>query len=179
VQWGLKAARTKIGRHLSASILLLLAASWLTPPASAAGAPLLDGKKAAATGQAHDGSKVNPTWRWRLSGTLIGPSHRTAVFATVGETRAVEEGEQIDGWTVTAVSPGEVTLTASNSKRILSLEGFSPEETAEAAWQRAELAAGRNAEIRAALTTQEREIAASNDALLAATKEMQAVETSR
>jgi len=49
-------------------------------------------------------------WRWHLTGVVIGPTLREALFGTENETRVVVLGAQIDGWTLTEVRPGGVTL---------------------------------------------------------------------
>jgi hypothetical protein len=119
------------------------------------------------------GPLATPEWHWRLAGTVLGPDQRQAVFAQTGETQAIAEGEQLDGWTLAAIRPGGVTLVAAGVARTLSMEGFSAEEQAAAAQLRAEAIERRNATVRANLATQEHEIEAANTALAAATRRMQ------
>ena len=113
-----------------------------------------------------------PDWHWRLSGTLIGPDFRGAVFAHVGESRSVLAGEQIDGWTLTAVYPQSVVLSAGNRLLSVTLEGFSPAEEAEAAQRRTEWNERVDAAVRARLAQQENQRQVAEMALLAATKRM-------
>jgi hypothetical protein len=125
-----------------------------------------------------------PAWYWRLTGTLIGPNRREAVFASTaeartdppldGETRSVKEGDQIEGWTLAAIRPRGVTLTAAGAQATLSLEGFSPEEEAAAARVRAIENERRDTAVRAALARQEKELAVAQTEMLAATRKMQA-----
>jgi hypothetical protein len=120
-----------------------------------------------------------PVWHWRLAGTLLGPDHRGAVFAQTddartGETRAVEQGEQIDGWTLSEIRKRGVTLTAAGRERTLSMEGLSPEEQAAADRLIARENARRNETVRANLARQERGIEEGSATLLEATRKMQA-----
>ncbi len=118
-------------------------------------------------------SHAESEWHWRLAGTLVGPGHHQAVFAQTGETRAVQEGQQIDGWTLTAVRQRGVTLTSAGVVRSLSMEGYSPEEQEALAQQRAEESQRMNAAVEANLANQERDIDAANNQLAAATQQMQ------
>jgi hypothetical protein len=152
------------------------AAAWIAQTAGAAHARQPDNRAAAREAPDAAPPARNPPWRWRLTGTLIGPNGPTAVFATLGETRSLQPGEQIDGWTLIRVSPGQVTVTDTIATRSLTLEGFSPDEVAEAERQRAAEAARRNDQVRATLARQERDIAASQDALIAATEQMRAAD---
>jgi hypothetical protein len=113
-----------------------------------------------------------PEWHWRLAGTLLGPGHRQAVFAQTDATRGVQEGQQIDGWTLVEVRPRQVTLAAHGETRALSMEGYSPEEQAAAARLRAEQGERMDTEAAVNLATQEGEIEAASSALAAATRQM-------
>src|SRR5262249_36572544 len=59
---------------------------------------------------------------WRLAGTIIGPDVRIALFAQVGNTRAVPEGKAIDGWVVVSVDRSGVTLSSAGEIRVIRLE---------------------------------------------------------
>src|SRR5262249_5256865 len=69
-----------------------------------------------------------PRWDWRLAGTVLAPDLRLALFAQRGRTRAVQEGNAIDGWIVTSVGRGAVTLSAAGQMREIHLEGISRDE---------------------------------------------------
>jgi hypothetical protein len=162
-------------------ILLILSVAWINNSAAAhflqPNSPNTPLEPQAPNRPDGNPQPASPEWRWRLTGTLVGSASPIAIFATLGETRSLQEGEKIDGWTLTKISPGAVILTRIHSRRILTLEGFSEEEAAEVARQQAEEAARREANVENDLAKQDQEIAASNDALLAATKQMQAAET--
>jgi hypothetical protein len=56
----------------------------------------------------------------RLTGTLVGPSERSAIFAAAGrDPIVVHEGARIDGSTVTSIEPGQVRLQGPEGTRIL------------------------------------------------------------
>ena len=59
-------------------------------------------------------------WTWRLAGVTIGPQRREALFARGAETRTIREGEEIDGWKVSAVNATSVKLTGPDGERTLS-----------------------------------------------------------
>jgi hypothetical protein len=63
-------------------------------------------------------------WRWRLTGTVVGPGLREAVFAQGNETRTVGEGREIDGWTLSAVEFGKAMLTRAEQTRTVSVDGL-------------------------------------------------------
>jgi hypothetical protein len=69
-----------------------------------------------------------PEWRWRLSGIIVGPDLREALFTLGSETRAIREGRPIDGWILAAVRPDSVTLTGADETKVLG-----PEELASGA----------------------------------------------
>ncbi len=80
---------------------------------------------------------ADAAWGWRLTGLVIGPGLREAMLAKEGETRAVLEGETVDGWTVTLIGRGEVTVQAGGKARVLKVAGMSPDELAALARERA------------------------------------------
>jgi general secretion pathway protein N len=56
----------------------------------------------------------------RLSGTVIGPSGRSAIFVdSEGHARVVGEGGVIGEFSIRAITPGQVTLTSSAGERVL------------------------------------------------------------
>ncbi|MDP9097299.1 MAG: hypothetical protein M3N26_12230 [Pseudomonadota bacterium] len=59
----------------------------------------------------------------RLTGTLIGPGERTALFtAAPGGTVPVAVGEQIDGYVVSQIEPGRVQLDKADRRIVVSVE---------------------------------------------------------
>jgi hypothetical protein len=110
---------------------------------------------------------------WRLAGVVVGPDVRAALFASAAETRTVTEGEQLDGWTVTAIGRSVVTLERAGEQTNLSLEDLPPEELAEVARARAEeIARAIDAPIAADLQQQQRDQEDGEAALAKATKLM-------
>jgi hypothetical protein len=63
-------------------------------------------------------------WHWRLTGTVVGPEIREAVFARDNETRSIEEGGEIDGWTLSAVDVGKAMLTRTGQTQTMSVDGL-------------------------------------------------------
>jgi hypothetical protein len=56
----------------------------------------------------------------RLSGTVIGPSGRSAIFTdSEGHARVVGEGSVIGEFSIRAITPGQVILTSSAGERVL------------------------------------------------------------
>jgi hypothetical protein len=100
-----------------------------------AGAPILaaDDEFAAQRSDA-----ATTTWDWRLTGTILAPNLRMALFAQPGKTRAVQEGKVIDGWMVVSVRKDGVTLSAADHIRVIQLEGTSSDEADETARQQAD-----------------------------------------
>jgi hypothetical protein len=180
-RWTPRTAAASLGKA-GTVCAMLLANPPLASPASAERAVAPPDQPPAASpaqirvadGSPHlPGPVATPEWHWRLAGTVLGPEQRQAVFAQTGETQAIAEGEQLDGWTLAAIRPGGVTLIAAGVARTLRMEGFSAEEQAAAAQLRAEANERRNVTVRANLARQEHEIETANTALAAATSRMQ------
>ncbi|HQT77039.1 MAG: hypothetical protein B7Z80_10790 [Rhodospirillales bacterium 20-64-7] len=56
----------------------------------------------------------------RLSGIVVGPSGRHAIFVdAAGHGRITAEGATIAGFTLNKIEPGQVTLTSSAGERVL------------------------------------------------------------
>jgi hypothetical protein len=63
---------------------------------------------------------AGPTGLPRLTGTLIGPSERSAIFAAAGHNPVVvHEGAEIDGYTVTSIEAGQVRLRGPEGAPVL------------------------------------------------------------
>ncbi len=58
----------------------------------------------------------------RLTGTLIGPGERTALFADPGGTIPAAVGEHIGDYVVSSIEPGRVRLDKSGRQIVVSLE---------------------------------------------------------
>ncbi|MGI4793676.1 MAG: hypothetical protein ACRYF2_07950 [Janthinobacterium lividum] len=58
----------------------------------------------------------------RLTGTLIGPGERTALFAEAGVTIPAAVGEHIGDYVVSGIEPGRVRLDKSGRQIVVSLE---------------------------------------------------------
>ena len=58
----------------------------------------------------------------RLTGTLIGPGERTALFADPGGTIPAAVGEHIGDYVVSGIEPGRVRLDKSGRQIVVSLE---------------------------------------------------------
>ncbi len=58
----------------------------------------------------------------RLTGTLIGPGERTALFAEPGGTVPAAIGEHIGDYVVSGIEPGRVRLDKSGRQIVVSLE---------------------------------------------------------
>lgn len=56
----------------------------------------------------------------RLSGVIVGPDGRRAIFAgTDGKSRAASEGEMVGAFKVRSIEPGVVNLSGPNGERVL------------------------------------------------------------
>jgi hypothetical protein len=55
----------------------------------------------------------------RLTGTLVSPRGKHAVFAVGDKPAVMGEGSRIDAWTVQEISAGKVTLTGPDGLRVL------------------------------------------------------------
>ena len=111
-----------------------------------------------------------PAWAWRLSGVVTGPGLSQALFTQGGETRTVGLGARIDGWTLVAVRPHEVTLLRGEQAMTLSQDWVPPAE-ATAIMQERDRAA-RAASVDAALQQQQTDQAAAETALSDLTRSM-------
>jgi hypothetical protein len=62
-----------------------------------------------------------PVWNLRLLGTVVLPDGRglAAMAGQSGESRIVRTGETIDGFRLTRVTPGSVTLTGNDTTLVL------------------------------------------------------------
>ena len=80
---------------------------------------------AAALGPAF-GATPAPEFQQRLTGIVVTPALREAMFSADGRTRVLHEGEQIDGWTLTAIDPHAVRLEAAGSTLNLAPAGLPP-----------------------------------------------------
>lgn len=65
--------------------------------------------------------KTAPELRGRLAGVTLGPDEeKHAVFARPGEKpTVVQEGDEIDGWTVSSIEPGQVVLSSSFGEKVI------------------------------------------------------------
>jgi|GEM_PF-4318266 hypothetical protein len=111
-------------------------------------------------------------WHRRLTGIVVTPAVHAALFASAGGTRAVREGEQIDGWTVTAIAADSVTLAAEGETKILRPEALAPDPASEAPSPRPEPRGQWARSVAAALQAQEQDQAAAETALIEATRQM-------
>ena len=72
----------------------------------------------------------------RLTGTIIAPDLRRAVFASADGPRIVAPGEILDGWKIDAIEPGRVTVSGPNGPREIFVGGASiPLPPTEVAWR--------------------------------------------
>lgn len=126
-----------------------------------------------AAGMGLDGTRPNAAdWHWRLTGTVVGPGLREAVFAQGSETRAVEEGREIDGWKLSAVEAGKALLTCAGQMRTATIDGLDDVASGRAALPSAAAARSANATVERALAKQSADEQAAEDFLHQATKAM-------
>lgn len=85
---------------------------------------------------------AKPEWSWRLAGTMIASDRREALFVRQGDRLAAGEGQQIDGWTLSAIRPDGVTLVDADAVKTLRPEPLAQDPVAAkaAATRRAVLA---------------------------------------
>ncbi len=74
----------------------------------------------------------SPTSLPRLTGTLVSPGGKRAIFAVGDKPAVMREGGRIDAWTVQAISAGTVTLTGPDGPRVLRLNFAAAEPTRQA-----------------------------------------------
>jgi hypothetical protein len=79
----------------------------------------------ALTGGAHpEGGPDGEFSNVRLTGIVIEPDRRLAIFAVTGaETRILSVGEALNGWKLDSISPGEVSLSGPGGTRTLQPQG--------------------------------------------------------
>jgi len=64
--------------------------------------------------------KVRPQLQARLTGIMIGPEAREALFEHAGDKPvALREGSEIDGWKVAAIRSAEVVLTSEFGEEVV------------------------------------------------------------
>ncbi len=124
-------------------------------------------------------SPPKQAWHWHLTGVLLGPDLREALFATDDETRVVPQGAQIDGWTVTDVHPGEVTLRQADEEKRLSTEWLPDNQRAVADSLRRERIAEAAIAVQSAQDRQNQDQAAGEQALVNATAQMMRLKSIR
>jgi hypothetical protein len=77
---------------------------------------------------ANDQAVARGDWRWHLTGVIIGPQLHEALFGTENETRVVELGAQLDGWTLTDIRPSGVTLRKRDEEKRLGADEWMPDD---------------------------------------------------
>ena len=124
------------------------------------------------TGARAAGDAAEQAWPWQLTGIVLTPALREALFTTGGQTRVVVEGEQIDGWTLSAVAAGTVTLRKNATVKRLGPDAWIPDEI-RAADSLRRAADARAAQAAAgALANQQQDQATAESALGVATEQM-------
>jgi hypothetical protein len=124
-------------------------------------------------GLASDGTHPNAAdWHWRLTGTVVGPKLGEAVFAQGSETRVVEEGQEIDDWTLSAVDASGAILTRAGQTRTVTVDGLDDIESGRAALPSAAVARAANDAAMTALAQQSADEKAAEGFLHQATKAM-------
>jgi hypothetical protein len=142
-------------------------------PSTGFPAQALELSQAGSAGLASDGTHPNAAdWHWRLTGTVVGPELREAVFAQGSETRAVEEGREIDGWTLSAVDASGAMLTRAGQTRTVTVDGLDDIESGRAALPSAAVARAANDAAMSALAQQSADEKAAEKFLHQATKAM-------
>jgi hypothetical protein len=59
------------------------------------------------------------SWDWRLAGIMMSPDKREALFVRDDLRLTVEQGEDIDGWTLVAIGPDNVQIEGEGGKKLL------------------------------------------------------------
>jgi hypothetical protein len=133
----------------------------------------LEMSQAGSAEMASDGTHPNAAdWHWRLTGTVVGPKLREAVFAQGSETRAVEEGREIDGWTLSVVDASGAVLTRAGQTRTATVDGLDDIESGRAALPSAAVARAANDAAMSALAQQSADEKAAENILHQTTKAM-------
>lgn len=81
--------------------------------------PLFDPGRRPEASLTAEASTPPPNSLPRLTGTLVSPNGKRAVFATGDKSTAINEGSRFDAWTVQEISAGAVTLSGPDGPRIL------------------------------------------------------------
>jgi hypothetical protein len=151
----------RLAQHL---VLLGLSLAWMEPGIGIADTPTIPAPLAAETPRTDR--------HRRLTGIVISPELRVAVFALAGETRTVREGEKIDGWVVTAIRPEGVTVEAEGETKLLVPEALAPAGAEAPPALPAAAQAQKARSVSEALLKQKQDQAAAESALLEATAKM-------
>ena len=77
---------------------------------------------------ASNGAAGQQGWRWHLTGIVLGPHLQEALFGAESETRVVLLGAQLDGWTLTDIRPGGVTLRRQGEEKRLGADEWLPDD---------------------------------------------------
>jgi hypothetical protein len=77
---------------------------------------------------ASDDATARQDWRWHLTGIVRSPHLQEALFGTASETRVVLLGAQLDGWTLTDIRPGSVTLRRKDEEKRLGADEWLPDD---------------------------------------------------
>ena len=95
---------------------------------SALARPLFNPDRRPAAPSLADVPTPPPNSLLRLTGTLVSPRGKHAIFAVGDKPAVMGEGSRIDAWTVQAISAGTVTLTGPDGPRVLRV-GFATGDT--------------------------------------------------
>lgn len=110
-----------------------------------------------------------PDFQGHLTGIVIAATLREAIFIEDGTTRRLHPGDTIGGWTLVAVEPDAVTLTADGATTRLS-----PARSPSSAAAPPPAPALRTHQVSDALRRQQRDQASAEAAMTAATAQMEA-----
>jgi hypothetical protein len=154
--------------RLAPAIALVAAASGQGSPAAPDRGRTADSAEAVAMPE----PPPRPEWHRRLAGIVITPQRRAAMFAPAGEASAVTVGQQIDGWTLTEIRPDGVTIESAGEILILTPKGLAPGTAPPAPIPLSYEQAQKARSVSAALREQQRQQAAAEAVLTAATKQM-------
>jgi hypothetical protein len=128
---------------------------------------------AAPVSAADDGAASKQDLRWHLTGVIIGPHVNEALFGTDTETRVVLPGAELDGWTLTDIHPGSVTLRRQGEEKRLGADEWLPDDAraADSVRRMQQFEAQKAASV--ALEQQHQDQANAETELTKATEEMQ------